>query len=60
MHDDSLHAAAAAQHARERRNEAVLHWLMFGVLMLTVPAFYLQLEGFSAEGQVLENKLRSG
>jgi voltage-gated potassium channel len=44
MHDDSLHAAAAAQHARERRNDALLHWLMFGVLMLTVPAFYLQLE----------------
>ena len=43
MHDDSSHAAAAAQH-RERRNDALLHWLMFGVLMLTVPAFYLQLE----------------
>jgi len=36
--------AEMSSHAREPESGAMLHWLMFTILMLTVPAFYLQLD----------------
>jgi voltage-gated potassium channel len=38
------HHANAPSHAPELESGSVTHWLMFTILMLTVPAFYLQLD----------------
>lgn len=34
----------AMSHARSAQRGGLWHWLMFAVLLLTVPAFYLQLD----------------
>jgi voltage-gated potassium channel len=39
---------ATVRHSPIFRDPSLLHWLMFAVLLLTVPAFYLQLEGGGA------------
>lgn len=40
--------ADATSHARPVRPSSLLHWVMFAILLLTVPAFYLQLDAMES------------